>query len=210
MNYKKRKTSTTPKLHAGIDNTEDESNDSELDMSIDVDEQGEKELCGSFNKREEQDYADNIQDSSSDQEEEEVGSDGNTTNSEDEEEEIQSCISTRNIENMKRMVQCREDQCKRLQKEAHKEKLHEKQDKEMKLLLDKLKKANKTKKLLQQSIANSRRNSPMNSPRAKKSSDKDSGGKQKRNDRRIVRKTHTRSCHPRNKKVSMTMFYTLC
>ena len=157
--------------------TEDSEKEQDfVDLGDDI--EGERDLCGSFNEEEALDYREVVSDETESPEVEE-----GEINSEEEEEqsddelEIQMCVKSRNLEKLKRILQKKEVECKKLEKAMQREKQREKEDKEMKALLERINKASKTKKSLQKSLAASRTTSPIASPKQQqKPSSKQSKG----------------------------------
>ena len=138
--------------------------DSEEEDFIDVnmDLEGEKDLCSSFNEEEELDYIEHLQES--EREEEEVS---NMEQSDDEDSKIEHCVRTGNLGKLKQILKKREEDCKKFEKEVKCEKLKEQKDREMKQVLSKLTRVNQTRKELQQSLASSRQASLVHSPATK-------------------------------------------
>ena len=107
-----RKNIDYSKLHSGI------QQDSDLDeMDFQTDVEREKELCGSFNEGEELDYEDHVNEevnSESEQEEGEISSDTEESDSEEgEDEELKKCVKSGNLEKLKKILKCREEECKK-------------------------------------------------------------------------------------------------
>ena len=103
-----------------------------------------------------------------DSEREEGEISGQEESDDDEESEIELCVKTGNLEKLKKILKRREEDCKKLEKEMKKEKLKEQKSKEMKLVLSKLSKVSQTRRNLKNSLASSRQNSPLGSPRPSK------------------------------------------
>ena len=141
-------------LHHGL---EQEFEEDEY-VKVDADIEGERELCGSFNVEDKHELQSLHE---SDREDGEISE---NEDSEQEESEVEFCIRTGNVEKLKKILRKREEDCRMLEKEVKKEQLKERQNKEMKQVLAKLSKVNRTKKDLRRSLAGSRQSSPCDSP----------------------------------------------
>ena len=160
---RKRKQIDYNKLNTGrLEASEDE--DEMVEVYTDL--KGEKELCGSFNEEDKEEY-ESLRGSGKEDGEISVEED-----SEDEDNEIQMCIRTGNLDKLKRILRKREEDCKTLEKEMKRERMKEQKEKEMKQVLSKLTKVSKTRRDLRKSLASSRHSSPCGSPRVKGKEDR--------------------------------------
>ena len=160
LNLRKRKPVNYSKLNAGRPQQSDESESSDEEtLQLSTDEVGEKELCGSFNEEEENQFEKHIQEEDSEMEDGEV-----ETEDSEEDEEVNECIQKGNLERLKHILKRRQNDCKTLKKEMAEERMKEKKQKEFNEVLEQIGHVNKTKKTLQRSLASSKRSSPASTP----------------------------------------------
>ena len=129
-NLRKHKPMNYNKLHQGMDQSELEDSDQELELGTTA--EAERDLCGSFEEGEEFDYEDDLDESEA--EEGEISHESEPE-SEDEDPAVTKCIRDHNIDKLKKILKKREEACKKLQKDLKKERLREKQDQEMRGIL---------------------------------------------------------------------------
>ena len=162
------------KLNSG--GREWEEQDMEEMVCINTDQQGERDLCGSFTQEEELDYDEYLSQGESEEDGEIVSSEQSEEEDEEtsgeEDPEIQKCMKTGDINKLKAILKAKEDRCKKLRREVAREKQREKKDKEMQEILGKIGKANKAQRSLQRSLASTRNNSPRESPKLGKKTQK--------------------------------------
>ena len=135
---------------------ESEESEEELDYNDTIDLHGEAELLGQFGSEE---------DSKNSRETGECDSSGDSSDEkEDYDSQIKKCVATGNISRLKQILKLKEEKVKKLQKEVRKEMVDSRRRKEIKCLLEKIEKTDKTAASLQHSLANSKENSPAASP----------------------------------------------
>ena len=123
------------------------SSEEELDYEDTVNLHREAELVGEFMEEDEE---------ISSGEELEEGKCASDSEGNDYSEEIQECMKKGNLAKLKQILKLKEEKCKHLQKELHKDREAAKKRKEMEEVLARIQQADKTAHSLQQSLTNSR------------------------------------------------------